>query len=90
MNIKKIVNFIFEINHLKFVKHAGWLKAGIKDPDSVAEHVMRAAQIGYILAVMEGDVNPEKVACMLIIHDKGETRIGESYQMGNVRKMKID
>lgn len=77
MNIKGIVNFIFELNQLKRLTHNGWKLAGVEYPDSIAEHVLRAAQIGYILAVMEGDVNPEKVASILIIHDNAEARIGD-------------
>jgi len=76
MNIKEIVKYIFELNHLKRIKHSGWHLAGIKHPDTVAEHSLRAAQIGYILAVME-DVNPEKVVTMLVFHDNGEIRIGD-------------
>jgi putative hydrolase of HD superfamily len=81
MDNKKVVNFIFEINQLKRQRHSGFQLAGVKDPDSVAEHVMRAAQIGYILAVMEGDANPEKVAAMILIHDNGEARIGDQHKV---------
>ncbi|MFA5248240.1 MAG: HD domain-containing protein [Patescibacteria group bacterium] len=72
----KIVNFIFELSQLKRQVHAGWWKIGVKQPATVAEHVFRASQIGYILAVMEG-ANPEKVVTMLMIHDNAETRIGD-------------
>jgi len=77
MNTKKIVNFIFELGMLKKVRHSGWQLVGIKNPDTIAEHALLAAQIGYILAVMEGDVNPEKVTTMLVIHDNVETRTGD-------------
>lgn len=76
-NITKIVNFIFELSQLKRQVHAGWWKIGIKQPATVAEHVFRAAQIGYILAIMEGDADPEKVVAMLVIHDNAEARIGD-------------
>ena len=81
MNLKNIVNFIFEINQLKRQRHSGFQLAGVNDPDSVAEHVMRAAQIGYILAVMEGEANPEKVASMIMIHDNGEARVGDQHKV---------
>jgi putative hydrolases of HD superfamily len=81
MDIKKVTNFIFELSQLKRQKHSGWLLAGVKDPDTVAEHALRAAQIGYILAVMEGNANPEKVACMLMIHDNAEARIGDQNKL---------
>jgi putative hydrolase of HD superfamily len=81
MDAKKAVNFIFELNQLKRLKHNGFKLCGVKDPDSIAEHVMRAAQIGYILAVMEGSKNPEKVAVMVLIHDNGEIRIGDHHKV---------
>lgn len=81
MNLKNIVNFIFELGQLKLIKHVGFNLLGVKDPDSVAEHVMRAAQLGYILAVMEGDANPEKVASIILIHDNGEARIGDQHKV---------
>lgn len=81
MNIKNTVNFIFELGQLKLIKHVGFNLAGVKEPDSVAEHVMRAAQIGYILAVMEGYENPEKIAAMVLIHDNGEIRIGDQHKV---------
>lgn len=76
MNMKKIVNFIFELSQLKRQVHSGFQLAGIKNPPTVAEHAARAAQIGYILAVMEG-ADPEKVVAMLVIHDNAEARVGD-------------
>jgi putative hydrolases of HD superfamily len=76
MEIKKIVNFIFELGQLKKQARTGWWLAGVKDPSSVAEHALRAAQIGYILAMTEG-VNPESVASILIMHDNVEARTGD-------------
>lgn len=81
MNLKNTVNFIFELGQLKLIKHIGFNLAGVKEPDSVAEHVMRAAQIGYILAVMEGYENPEKIVAMVLIHDNGEARIGDQHKV---------
>jgi putative hydrolase of HD superfamily len=44
---------------------------------------MRAAQIGYLLAVMEGNANPEKVASMILIHDNPEARIGDQNKVSS-------
>jgi putative hydrolase of HD superfamily len=76
MNTKNITNFIFELGQLKRQRRSGFWYAGVKNPETVAEHVFRAAQIGYILAVME-KANPEKVVTILAIHDNGEARIGD-------------
>ena len=77
MKVENIVNFIFELNQLKRLKCSGWALAGVKDSDSVAEHVWRAAQIGYILAIMESDVDEERVVSIILIHDNAEARIGD-------------
>ena len=78
--IKKITNLIFEAFMLKEIKHEGRRMIHMKDPDSVAEHSLNAAQIWYILAKMEwADAN--KVATMLVWHDLAETRIGDVHKV---------
>jgi len=86
--LKKITDFIFELNQLKREYHRGLALAGVKQPDTIAEHSLRAAQVGYILACMENEragaeaVSAEKVAMMLIIHDNAETRVGDQHKVG--------
>lgn len=74
---QKIANFICELNVLKRMPRTGSFVAGIKQPDDVAEHVFRAAQIGLILAELEGSANKDRVMRMVLIHDNAETRIGD-------------
>jgi putative hydrolase of HD superfamily len=83
MDEKEISKFIFEMGHLKRIKHEGWRLVGIDSPESIAGHSLRAAQIGYILADMEKLPNPEKVCTMLVFHDIGEARIGDVHKVGN-------
>ncbi|MGC9308938.1 MAG: HD domain-containing protein, partial [Thermoplasmatota archaeon] len=45
--------FIYELGMLRRIRREGWRLAGI-EPESVAAHSLRAAQIGYLLACMEG------------------------------------
>jgi len=74
--MKKIVNYFFELGMLKRIFHNGPQAAGVKEPDTVASHVYRAAVIGYILGEMEG-VKGEKVASIVLFHDNPEARIGD-------------
>jgi putative hydrolases of HD superfamily len=83
MNLKRIANFIFEVGHLKHIKHVGWRLAGVDAPGSVASHVLRAAQIGYVLARLEGNAHPERVCAMVVFHDNGETRVGDINKIAN-------
>jgi putative hydrolase of HD superfamily len=78
-----IAKFLYEMGQLKRVKRSGWWIAGVKDPESVAEHSFRTAAIAYILAQLEG-ANLERVVSMALIHDMGEARTNDAHRI--VRK----
>ena len=86
---KNILNFIFELGQLRRIKHEGWRIAGVDHPESVAEHSLRAAQIGFLLASIEKHPHPAEIATMLIFHDIGECRIGDIHKVAN-RYIKAD
>lgn len=83
MDHQNLVDFIFEAGMLKRVSREGWKIMGITHPESVAEHSLRAAQIGYILAAMEGYDRPEEICSMLVFHDIGEARIGDIHKIAD-------
>lgn len=74
--MKEITKSIFELGMLKRVKRSGWHLAGIKDPESVAEHSFRVAAIGYILAKLEKE-NAERICSAAVFHDCIETRLSD-------------
>lgn len=76
-------DFVYELGMLRRIRREGWRLAGVDAPESVAEHALRAAQIGYILAALEGYDHPEEVAAMLVFHDIGECRIGDVHKVAN-------
>jgi len=76
------LNFFAEAGLLKRVKRSGWWVAGIKDPESVAEHCFRCAVIGFYLAQCEG-VNTYKVVTMTLFNDIHEARINDLHKMGH-------
>ncbi len=81
-NFSGIVDFIFEINNLKRFEHCGTKFVGVKHPDSIAEHVFRSMQIGYIIAGLEG-VDPLKVIEIGLFHDNGEVRVGDFHKIAS-------
>ncbi|MBT4824539.1 HD family hydrolase [Candidatus Woesearchaeota archaeon] len=83
MKSNKLINLIFELGQLKRVKHEGWRLVGVEHPESVAEHSLRAAQIGYLIAKLEGYKNPEEICAMLVFHDMAETRVGDIHKVAN-------
>jgi len=66
----------FELGVLSRVARAGWWHAGIKIPESVAEHSLRVSQIAGMIAIAEGG-NPERATILGAWHDVTETRIGD-------------
>jgi putative hydrolase of HD superfamily len=75
-NIKKIVNFLFELAGAKTTPRSGWQRIGIKAPESLADHSALSGQIAYVLALMEG-ANPDRAAALSIFHDTAELRVGD-------------
>lgn len=77
MDIKKAVNFIFELDQLAKKNNADWSLLGIDRSNSMSDHILRAAQVSYILAILENSENPERAVMMTLFHDNGKTRIGD-------------
>ncbi|MFA6918122.1 MAG: HD family hydrolase [Candidatus Gracilibacteria bacterium] len=86
---RELLNFFFELGQLRRIKHEGWRTIGIENPESVADHSLRAAQIGYFLAKLEKYKNPEEIVTMLVFHDMGECRIGDIHKIAT-RYVKAD
>ena len=76
------LNFFAEAGLLKRIKRSGWWVAGIKDPESVADHSFRTAVIGFYLAYLER-VDPFKVMTMALFNDIHEARINDLHKMGH-------
>lgn len=71
----RLLDWLFELGQLKRLPRTGWFRAGIDRPESVAEHNLRAAQLAYVLAHMEGHPDPERVCTIAVFHEIGETRV---------------
>lgn len=74
-------DYLFEIGTLKTLPRAGWLRVGIKNPESVADHSLRVAVIGLVLAALEG-ADPGRTAALCVLHDSPETRTGDITAVG--------
>jgi putative hydrolase of HD superfamily len=71
-----IAGYAFELGVLKRVRRAGWWHAGVRDPESVAEHSLRVSQLAALIAAQEG-ADPAGAAFLAIWHDSQETRTGD-------------
>jgi putative hydrolases of HD superfamily len=73
--------FLLEMGMLKRAKRSGWWIAGVKDPETIAEHSFRTGIIGAVLAMMEG-ADPAQVALLCLFHDTQETRVSDIPHIG--------
>lgn len=81
MDMRGVARFAYEAGQLKMQPRAGWLLAGIRDPESVAAHSFRVGVIAYLIAVLEG-ADADRAAALGLFHDLPETRIGDVPSVG--------
>lgn len=76
-----LAGYLFEAGVLKRARRSGWWIAGIRDPESIAEHSWRAAMTAMVIASLEG-ADPSRAAMLCVLHDTPETRIGDIPKIG--------
>ncbi|MER7841650.1 HD domain-containing protein [Streptomyces sp. NPDC096040] len=76
-----VARFLYEAGTLKNTRRSGWWMAGVKDPESVADHSWRTALIATIIAQLEG-ADPARAAFLAVWHDSQETRTGDVNHLG--------
>ncbi|MER5645275.1 HD domain-containing protein [Streptosporangium sp. NPDC002524] len=79
--LSRLTGLLYEIGLLKRYKRTGWLVAGVRDPESIADHSFRTAIIASVITVLEGG-NPERAAFMSLFHDTQETRVTDIPYIG--------
>lgn len=69
--MKRLIDFIKDVGKVKKVKRAGWVREGVANPESVADHSFRVAVMAMILGEQLG-VDTDKLIRMALIHDIAE------------------
>jgi len=73
-----VSRFLYEVGALKRTPRSGWNLLGVRVAESVADHSLRTAVIGWCLARLEG-VDAERTATLCLFHDLAEARIGDPH-----------
>lgn len=76
IQMNRLAELVQEMGFLKSVPRTGWTLAGVKTPESVADHSMRTAAIAYLLAVLAG-VDTGRAVALAIFHDLAEVRTSD-------------
>ncbi|MFE7947425.1 HD family hydrolase [Streptomyces sp. NPDC057426] len=80
-DLSGVAHFLYEAGILKHARRTGWWMAGVRDPESVAEHSWRTSLIATIIAKLEG-ADPARAAFLAVWHDTQETRTGDVNHLG--------
>lgn len=71
-----IVEFGRTIGELKRVKRSGWVRVGVPEPESVADHIFRLSALALVVA-NDLNVDQGKITKMALVHDLGESIVGD-------------
>lgn len=80
-DLSAVGRFLYEAGTLKQTRRTGWWMAGVRDPESVAEHSWRTSLIATIIAKLEG-ADPARAAYLAVWHDTQESRTGDVNLLG--------
>lgn len=80
-DLSAVARFLYEVGTLKNTARTGWWMAGVKQPESVAEHSWRTSLIASIIAKLEG-ADPARAAFLAVWHDTQESRTGDVNHLG--------
>jgi len=77
VNVDNFIEFARTVGKLKETKRTGWVKdAGLKHPESVADHSFRTSVLAMLLSD-EAGLDTEKVMRLALLHDLEESITGD-------------
>ncbi|WP_418957225.1 HD domain-containing protein [Streptomyces tritici] len=88
-DLSAVAQFLYEAGTLKRTRRTGWWMAGVRDPESVAEHSWRTSLIASVIAKLEG-ADPARSAFLAVWHDSQETRTGDVNHLGKKYSTEAD
>ncbi|XP_049413127.1 uncharacterized protein LOC125876060 [Solanum stenotomum] len=70
------IDFLTLCHRLKTTKREGWVRRGVNNPESIADHMYRMGVMALIAADLPG-VDRDKCVKMAIVHDIAEAIVGD-------------
>jgi putative hydrolase of HD superfamily len=74
--LRSAANFLFEVGMLRRTPRSGLQFLGSGD-DSVAEHILRTAYVGFVLGSLVPEADRSKLVLLCLLHDLPEARTGD-------------
>lgn len=80
------IQFLTLCQSLKTTKRTGWVNHGLKESESIADHMYRMAIMALIAADGVPGVNKDRCVKMAVVHDLAEAIVGDITPSDNVPK----
>jgi 5'-deoxynucleotidase YfbR-like HD superfamily hydrolase len=71
-----LIRVVEEAGQLKMLRRAGWVRVGVPQPESVADHTFRVALLALLLGPRLG-LDADSMIRVALVHDLGEARLGD-------------
>ncbi len=81
MTIENIIKFSHLLENLKTTSRSGWIRLGIKNPESIADHILRVAILTLFLA--PNYLKRHHALKIALIHDLAEAVTGDPIKYRN-------
>ena len=78
----KHIEFSKFVGKLKCVKRTGWVRSGVDDAESVADHMFRMAWMAMSIGQDVEGVDVQKAVKMALVHDLAEAKVGDLVIVG--------
>jgi len=76
LGARKLLELYGLCTRLKRTKRTGWVRRGVREPESVADHMHRASIVALTAGEWEG-VDTSKAVKMAVVHDLAEAIVGD-------------
>ncbi|WOK95040.1 HD domain-containing protein 2 [Canna indica] len=80
------VDFLSLCHRLKTTKRAGWVRRGVREPESVADHMYRMGIMSLVFEDIPG-INRDRCIKMALVHDIAEAIVGDITPSDGVPKL---
>ncbi|XP_020265811.1 HD domain-containing protein 2-like [Asparagus officinalis] len=79
------VDFLTLCHRLKTTKRAGWVRRGVSEPESIADHMYRMGVMALVAPEIPG-ADRDRLVKMAIVHDIAEAIVGDITPVDGVPK----
>ncbi|HEX5416154.1 MAG TPA: HD domain-containing protein, partial [Chloroflexota bacterium] len=75
-SLDALIRVVEEAGQLKTLRRAGWVRVGVPEPESVADHTFRVALLALLFGPRLG-LDADTMVRLALVHDLGEARLGD-------------